>query len=221
MNDLPVSVILPTRDRASTLIETLHRLSHQNLAAGDFEIIVVDDGSHPPIHIIESTNGVKCRVVRLGGAGRSAARNVGAAAAGSNLLVFIDDDLTVGPEFLSYHQRAHREWPGALVVGAIRLGDLVLETPFGKFRDTLEQHEVPIARGLTAKRNLCTAANMSIDRARFQELGGFDPALHSAEDQDFALRHTQSGGRIAFIPEALAIHRDGAIDIRRDRKSVV
>jgi hypothetical protein len=62
--------------------------------------------------------------------------------------------------------------------------------------------------------NLCTAANMSLTRDLFLGIGGFDDAIVSGEDQDFALRHTASGGRIVFWPEATAIHCDTSLDIR-------
>src|SRR5262249_210153 len=62
--------------------------------------------------------------------------------------------------------------------------------------------------------NFCTAANMSIARDRFLEIGRFDPSIVSSEDQDFALRHTARGGQIIFAPEARAIHCDHALDIR-------
>jgi hypothetical protein len=129
-------------------------------------------------------------------------------------LIFIDDDISVKPDFVAAHLRAHQDWPGVLAVGAISLPEEAITTPFGRFRQKLEQHEVPLARGLTATRNFCTAANMSISRESFLALGGFDGSITSSEDQDFALRHTASGGRIAFLPEAGGVHRDDALDIR-------
>jgi GT2 family glycosyltransferase len=32
------------------------------------------------------------------------------------------------------------------------------------------------------------------------------------EDQDFAIRHTKNGGKIAYLPEAVAIHNDDWLD---------
>jgi hypothetical protein len=55
---------------------------------------------------------------------------------------------------------------------------------------------------------------MSISRSSFEALEGFDRSLASAEDQDFALRFTDAGGRIAFAPEAAGLHDDDALDIR-------
>ncbi|MEP7273158.1 MAG: glycosyltransferase [Acidobacteriota bacterium] len=209
MKEPLVSVVIPTHNRPATLVETLGHLEKQTLNRAYYEIIVVDDGSSPPVTVAPPV-----RLVRLEGEERSAARNAGAKAARGELLVFIDDDITVDRDFLKSHLEAHREWPDALLVGAIRLPGEASATPFGRFRQKLEDNGIPVARGITAMPNLCTAANMAMTRARFAELGGFDPRIASGEDQDLALRHTTSGGRIAFIPAATVIHRDNAMDVR-------
>ena len=213
MNDIKLSVIIPTHNRANELADTLACLKRQSLAAAEYEIIVVDDGSSPPVRLPESKESPSCSLVRLEGVERSAARNAGAAAAKGRYMVFVDDDISVSTDFLEVHLRAHAEWPDALVVGQVRLPDNFLVTPFGSFRQKLEQCGIPQTRGLKTRRNLCTAANMSVPRVLFHRLGGFDCLLTSSEDQDFALRHTAREGKIAFIPEAEAIHNDNALDI--------
>jgi hypothetical protein len=55
---------------------------------------------------------------------------------------------------------------------------------------------------------------MSLPRRIWGRLGGFDPGLDSAEDQDLALRHARQGGSLGYVPEAVAIHRDHAVRIR-------
>ena len=195
-------------------METLAGLRQQDLAAGDFEIIVVDDGSTPPVVLEDGAGGPACNVVRLEGMERSTARNAGAAAASGNVLVFLDDDMTVNASFLANHLCAHADWPSALVVGSVSLPAEALATPFGRFRQNLEQKSVPRSRGITSIPNFCTAANMSVPKPLFDELRGFDQDMTSGEDQDLALRHSAGGGMIVFIPEALAVHNDSALDIR-------
>lgn len=211
---MKLSVIVPTHNRPEKLAQTLACLSNQTLGSADYEIVVVDDGSFPPVTLPLNVDGPSCICVRLEGRERSAARNQGAAVARGELLVFVDDDMSVGPDFLAAHMRAHCEWPGVLTVGAVYLTDAALATAFGCFRQKLEQRGLPLSRDLTSMRNFCTAQNMSISRSGFRELGGFDEAIVSSEDQDLALRHTALGGQIAFLPEAEAIHNDSALDIR-------
>lgn len=209
-----VSVVIASRGRPEPLAETLISLRRQTLQTSDFEIIVVDDGSVPPLCLSRVVGGAGLRLLRLDGRERSAARNAGARAAVGDVLVFIDDDITVGREFLEAHLLGQREWPGALAVGSISLPDESVGRAFGHFRQELEQRGIPRQRGLTDAKNFCTAANMSMRRQGFLELGGFDEELVSAEDQDLALRHRERGGAIVFLPEAAGTHRDVALDIR-------
>jgi hypothetical protein len=100
-----------------------------------------------------------------------------------------------------------------LVVGSIRLPHETIQSSFGRFRQKLEDTGLP-QRGVTAKANFCAAGNMSITRRDFHEIGGFDRAIVSGEDQDLAMRHVARGRRIAFEPAAQAIHCDSALDLR-------
>lgn len=212
--NLLISVVIPSRNRPEALDETLAGLRDQTLAADEYEIVVADDGSVPPIRLQPWANGPRCTVVRLEGRERSAARNAGARASEGQILVFLDDDISVRRNFLDAHLAAQMEWPGALVVGAVRLPAEVVRTPFGRFRQTLEHKGTPRDRGIASAGNLCAAANISIDRWSFLQLEGFDEKMVSAEDQDFALRHRSRGGVIAFAPEIAVVHRDVFCDLR-------
>jgi GT2 family glycosyltransferase len=214
MSACKISVIIPTRNRPKRLRKTLEGLLRQDLSRACYEIILVDDGSTPPVSVNTNDQLQACTLIRLEGVERSAARNRGAAIAGGEILLFLDDDMTVGPDFLTVHLRAHGEWPGALIVGGVRLPDEALATPFGRFRQTLEQRDTPPLSGPSANSNFCTAANMSIGRDVFAKIGGFDIGLSSSEDQDLALRHTARGGEMVFLPAAETIHCDHSVDIR-------
>ena len=209
-----ISVIVPTRDRPGIVAETVGGLRLQDSPADEHEIVVVDDGSSPRVdQPVVDPRGPRISVVRLEGKGRSAARNRGADVARGAVVLFVDDDISVGTGFVRAHLGAQEEWPGSLIVGAISLPASALDTPFGRFRQELERRGLPSGRGPVTAPNFCAAGNVSISRARFLELGGFDPMLRSSEDQDLALRHSAAGGQIIFLPEAEGIHRDGAMDL--------
>jgi glycosyltransferase involved in cell wall biosynthesis len=214
VGDVRVSVIIPTHNRPGKLATLLGCLRQQDLADADYEIIVVDDNSVPAVTLPSSADGPKVTLVRLDEIERSTARNTGAAVATGEWLVFLDDDMTVEDSFLCRHLSAHMTWPNTLVVGSIRLPDEAGLTAFGRFRQRLEDQGLPQKPGLASMSNFCTAANMSLSRELFLGIGGFDGAIISGEDQDFALRHTASGGRIVFWPEAKGIHWDTSLDIR-------
>jgi glycosyltransferase involved in cell wall biosynthesis len=205
-----ISIIIPTHNRPESLAFTLAAIDAAWVPGA--EVLVVDDGSEPPVAPPADWSERPLRVLRRGGGERSAARNAGAEAASRDLLVFVDDDVRLQPGALAAHHAAQAEWPGALCVGHLPLAEA--DTPFGRFRSRLEAAEVPAERGPVAATNFCAAGNMSIPRARFRELGGFDATLSSAEDQDLALRHSAAGGRTVYLPEAVGVHWDATRDIR-------
>jgi GT2 family glycosyltransferase len=216
MADLKLSVVVPTRNRPEKLRRTLTALSEQRGfdASSDYEVIVVDDGSVPRVEAVTRSTGPVSEVLRLGGDGPSAARNLGASRARGELLVFVDDDMQVADDFLESHWQAHLEWPDSLQVGSNRLPDAALERPFGRFRQRMEAEPMPALAGPIDTHQFSTAANLAIQREAFERLGGFDPALSTGEDQDLALRHTEQGGRIVFVPNARAVHDDDALSLR-------
>jgi glycosyltransferase involved in cell wall biosynthesis len=208
-----LSVIVPTRNRHGSLRRTVAHLCDQDLPSSRYEVIVVDDGSTPPVEA-NDLGRAEVRLLRRAGGERSAARNSGAEVARGEILLFVDDDITAQRGLLTAHLTGHRTWPGALAVGAVHLPPAIAETPFGLFRVRLEGADSPVASGPVESPTFCTAANMSISRARFTQLGGFDSGLISAEDQDLALRHVGCGGRIVFVADAPVIHEDVAVDAR-------
>jgi len=206
-------VIVSTRDRPLSVGKTVARLRDQ-VGALPFEIVVVDDGSGSAVTLDGVPGGPVVRVSHIPHQGRSAARNHGSELARGSILLFVDDDISVGSGFVAAHDKAHQRWDRAMAVGAVALSDCSLETPFGRFRRRLEGMGVPETAGIVCRPNFCTAANMSIPREVFADLGGFNPHLHCAEDQDLALRHSGRGDPIAFVPEAVGVHEDLALDIR-------
>lgn len=212
---MKISIVIPTHNRLEKLRETVNYLRLQDFPIADYEILVVDDGSNPPVAFEKNfTVSPDVRIVRLEGEERSVARNTGAREAKGELLIFVDDDITTKSDFVKNHWQAHQEFINALAIGEILLPEETKNTPFGRFRQKLEQTNIPRQRGLVAEKNFCAAANASIKRELFLQLGGFDTTISSSEDQDFALRHTSQGGKIIFLPEAEVIHRDNAFNIR-------
>lgn len=209
-----VSVIVPTFNRHERLTHTLRHLREQTLSASEYELIVVDDGSTPPVTLAASGQGPACSLLRFDEIlERCVARNRGAEMARGEVLVFLDDDLEVGPGFLEAHLRAQEEWPGALVGGQVILPREALAHPFVQFRQRLESSQMPVARGPTTA-NAVGAGNFSMRRADYLRMGGFDTTMVGIEDQDFGYRHLASGGTVVYAPEALAIHWDHALTIR-------
>src|SRR5437588_11975405 len=87
-----VSVIVPARDAQDTLPRTLAALSRQELD-GEYEVIVVDDGSRD--RTVEAVGGADgpVTVVQQPPRGPAAARNLGVEHARGAALAFCDADV--------------------------------------------------------------------------------------------------------------------------------
>ena len=111
----PVSVIIPVRNGAAHLRACLHALA-QSLS--DFECIVVDDASMDNSATIAHEFGaiVLTTAERQGPA---AARNLGAAVAKSDLLLFLDSDVCVKPDSLTRVVQLFAAEPD--LVGCVRI----------------------------------------------------------------------------------------------------
>lgn len=117
-----VSVIIPAFECQESLDRLLASLAVQDHPADRLEIVVVDDGSSPPLRIPEGVESVVRERAESFGAGR--ARNAGAAVAEGDLLVFLDADMLVGADTISTLARWHVSHPAAVLTGIIRFFDV-------------------------------------------------------------------------------------------------
>lgn len=95
------SVVIPIRDDSGQLEECLAALSAQ-ADRSTFEVVIVDDGSRFAMAADTGhKHGLKTRIVRQERLGVAAARNRGIEEAEGEFVVFIDSDVTVGPDFVT------------------------------------------------------------------------------------------------------------------------
>ncbi|MFJ8817774.1 HAD-IIIA family hydrolase [Amycolatopsis thermoflava] len=181
------TVVVPTTGRDS-LRALLSALGH-GIGPGPAEVIVVDDRPEPGDLPLPDTK-LKVRVLRSGGRGPAAARNVGWRAADTEWIAFLDDDV-----------RTTADWPSRLVTDleslaadvAASQGRIVVPGPTGGRRPTdLERDTAGLA---TAE---WITADMAYRRAVLAAVGGFDERFPRAfrEDADLALRVRQAGWRL-------------------------
>ena len=120
-----ISVVVAAYEQTLTLAWLLQALGTQDYA-GQWEVIVCDDGSTADLASVvrdaHRTFGYDVRYVYQPHEGfrASRSRNNGIRCATGQLLVFLDADMIVGPDFLSRHAYAHQHDALRLVCGCRR-----------------------------------------------------------------------------------------------------
>jgi GT2 family glycosyltransferase/2-polyprenyl-3-methyl-5-hydroxy-6-metoxy-1,4-benzoquinol methylase len=207
--------VIPTRDRWEILVRTLDALEAQS--APGFETIVVCDGTdqRPPDRVRERFPSVRILVQEQAGPG--AARNLAARAGERRLLLLLGDDTVAAADLVQRHLERHaREArPGTAVLGRVLWHPEVADSRVMRWLDwsgaqfDYAQLERERREGVTeAGFGRFYASNVSLERARFLDAGGFDPDFHAAdyEDIDLGWRLDQRGMRLVYEPAAVAYH---------------
>jgi glycosyltransferase involved in cell wall biosynthesis len=194
---LTASVIVPARDAADTLPRTLASLARQQVD-GEFEVLVVDDGSRDgTVEAARAAPG-PVTVLRQQPLGPAAARNLGAQNAGAPVLAFCDADVYPTPGWLNAGIRALEQ--ADIVQGKV-LPDRSAQ--LGPFDRTI---------WIVLETGLFETASLFTTRAAFERVGGFEEWIRPrtgkalAEDMWFAYRARRLGASSAFCDEALAYH---------------
>ena len=223
------SVVVPCYRAERELALTLAALERQRWPRDRLEVVVVDDGSEPPVKVPRGT-GLDVRLVRQArrGFGLARARNNGVRAARHSILVFLDGDLVADAGLVAAHARWHQAVGDALTLGftayvdgagldaaSVRGAPAPLAALFaGRPADPpwTERH---MARtdDLTAPRDDLFRAvvgnNLGIRRALFEELGGFDESFdrYGWEDTEFGWRAQTAGALLVPVRDAFAWHQ--------------
>jgi len=212
-----VSIVIPTHNRRDALLTTLAALSDVAYPAAPWEVVVVDDGSSDGTDLAlreqPSLAGLNLRYLWQGNSGPAAARNRGAAAATGDVLILMDDDILVDPDFVTRHVEALLQHPGCWVAGRIIHPEELRTTPFGEYRDAVwERYHRQHPADRISETNGGSAANLSLWRADFTRLGGFDESFHtpSCEDWDLGIRARAAGIRVLYHPTLVTRHMDWA-----------
>jgi len=208
-----VSVVVPTRNRATSLWRTLEALARQSCDPGGFEAVVVANGCSDDT--VATARGIALpypsRLVELPTPGAARARNAGAAAAHGEVLVFLDDDVEPLPTFVAAHARVHRDRGRVVALGP------VLPPPpprrpslFAERMGAIDAALSALMAGAGERRDWsCTAGgNLSLSRSLFEATGGFDATLlvYGSEDFELTYRAQKLGARFAFVAEGGGYH---------------
>ena len=222
-----MSVLVPTRDRASLVRTCLNGLLKQT-DYPDFEVIVLDNDSVEPATMAlfaELRADARVRVMRVPGPFNfSAINNQGAQASTGEVLLFLNNDIEILDagwlrEMVSEVMRPDIGCVGAKLLygdGTVQHAGVILQ------RGPLAMHvcRMDDATGsgvdgrLAGKRGYLavTGACLAVRRAVFEQVGGFDDE-HLAvayNDIDLCLKVNDAGYRNICTPFASLLHLESA-----------
>src|SRR3972149_6563188 len=204
---MKVSLIVPTFGRDQLLVQTLECALRQDLA--DYEVIVVDQTVRhkPETDEFLRRHADQIRVIRLEKPSLTKARNAGIRSASGDIMVFVDDDTTFEPAFLSRHLDAHREGTYVVAGRILEEGCRVASKPTW-ISDAL-RYSGSNTCATPGPTNTITGCNFSISRKTVETIGYFDERFRwvsTREDSDYGLRAHRTGLAIRFAPDACLIH---------------
>jgi glycosyltransferase involved in cell wall biosynthesis len=188
-----IAVIIPAYNRAGVISRAIDSVLAQDF--GDFEVIVVDDGStDSTVEVARGYDDPRIRVVELGGnRGSNAARNVGITDAKAPLIAFLDSDDTYLPNKLSTVIEEFERDPelDVLVDSFVKL-----TSPRSK-RDQIERLNPRVtcneefARRLFVRELWKPTSSITVKREAALRAGLFDEGVARRQDMEFLIRLTE------------------------------
>lgn len=222
--DLSVSIVIPARGGQRRLDLALASLAAQTYPEDLMEVVVVDDHSSPPLRL-PALRPARCRVLAApeGGRGAGYARAYGAHSSAGDILLWMDADMIVCPEFVEAQARWHHVHAETVTLGRVRFADTGPGSPAevlalaraGTLGQTLEtgRHHEWIEHLLAGSDGLCNADHLGfhayvgaaagVRRSLYEATGGVDPDLDLGQDTEFGYRLWQAGA--VMLPEQAAL----------------
>ncbi|MEU8247516.1 glycosyltransferase [Nonomuraea sp. NPDC048916] len=211
---LRVSVIVPAHGGQDELDLVLAALARQTYPGALTEVIVVDNGSAPPLRL-PRVHPPGTRLLVCEAPGRASARNAGLAAATGDVIHWLDSDVLLTPGAIEAHMRWHHVAPYLVVTGYIRFTEA--PTP-AELPDDLERAFEPAephawiidlverTDGLTDNPqrpfSLHIGGATSVNARLVEAAGPMDDELILGQDTEMGYRLAQAGA--VFVPESAA-----------------
>ncbi|MBB2909911.1 glycosyltransferase involved in cell wall biosynthesis [Streptosporangium becharense] len=215
---LRVSVVVPAYGGQDKLDLVLAGLAVQTYPAALTEVVVVDNGSEPPLRLPELRPG-NTRLITCSVPGRAHARNAGLAAATGDVIHWLDSDVILDRRSVEAHMRWHHAAPYLVVTGYLRFTpakppapDVVAATddlaglfepaePHAWLVDLIERTD-----GLTTRPHRAFSLHVggatSVNAALLAQAGPMDTELVLGQDTEMGYRLAQAGA--VFVPEPLS-----------------
>lgn len=203
-----VSVVIPLHNKQDSIACTIQSVLDQTI--GDFEIVVVDDGSTDnSLGIVQSFDDERIRVIHKENGGVSSARNVGIQAAKGVFIALLDADDLWDRDYLREQMRMVSDFPDCHMWGINYAetvnGEIIRVVPTGLpkgYRGVVEDY-FSIKRRAS---DLFCSSSVLIKKEVFDKVGFFDERIRYAEDSDMWFRII-ARFKVAFYDRYMVFYR--------------
>jgi GT2 family glycosyltransferase len=198
-----VSVVVRTIGRPTLLKGALQSLAQCDPRPAELLVVDQSDGLTSAA-VIDEVGLPGARTIASQGRGRGLAMNEGFKHARHQIVLVVDDDCTVRPDWIAVASKAMAEAPDGIITGQVLAAG----------RDP---QAVPSTISLQEPRDytgqihcgVLYSGNMACPRDAFLELGGFDEIIGPyATDCDFCYRWLSNGQQLRHVPELVVWHHD-------------
>lgn len=225
-----LTIALCTHNHADRLARTLADLTHLQSPNQLWEFLVIDNASNDSTpQLLAATSwrpvGAEVRIVREEKLGLSNARNRALLEARGDYLLFMDDDETPDPAWLTAYEQAMLAHQPDALGGRIEVlfedgaRPNWLQDELLGFLGKLDHGE---ARWLTERATPIFGGNFAFRRSVFERIGNFDTRLGrqgtaniGGEDTEIYHRLLEHGCHVLWVPEAIIHHRIQTPKLRR------
>jgi glycosyltransferase involved in cell wall biosynthesis len=220
-----LSVIICTHNpRQDYISQVLDSLEQQTLDRNDWELLIIDNASKIPLDtILKLSWHPQAKIIREEQLGLTPARLRGIREAGTEVLIFVDDDNVLDREYLEYALKYAKEWPMLGAWGGQTQPKFEIEPPAwtedywqylgirsfnGDCWSSLPQWEAtPIGAGMCVRKSVADryAGSLQSDPQR-QNLDRQGNLLLSCGDMDFAYTACDMGLGIGIFASLKLLH---------------
>ncbi len=231
---MDVSVIIPTHNpHEGRLRRTLAGLRAQGMDSNRWETLVIDNATSPPLDLpaLEDAAPANLRIIREPLLGLTHARRRGFTEAGAPILLLVDDDNVLEPDYLGNLVRLFAEHPRVGACGGRSLAEFERQPnawqldfigllalrdygdtprisnglrPNGSARIQYPVESAPIGAGMGIRR--AAAQSWLADTSGRQLSDRRGGELTSGGDNDIVLTVMEAGWEVAYFPELRLTH---------------
>ena len=215
-----ISVIIPTHNRRASLLRTLDSLCHQTYSMDRVTVIIVDDSSTDDTQTIADQQfPFHLCYLHQKQQGATVARNNGAKISQAEILVFIDDDVTISSQALEALVEICCQWSKVIVVGTIHRRSSEIASVYTRVFLTYAGNSQTAEGDVELLFIDCNTELLACRRSDFFVLGMLqDPTggygWPNWDDVEFGYRAYLNGYRLLQSGRAIGEHWDHSISDR-------